>query len=236
MDRFFEQNLFFITNTMNTDQQEYLPIKKFLLKKQISEKLFNSHLHPFQHDQKGGSPQHQRKIIFPQIYVPQDNQDQKHQISPRYQIPREKMDYIKLPEIDEKFFIKSSIQQELYSNAKGQHSSRKTSTENHEIADNNQFNQPHHQNNKKVEFQQDVLVYDYINQTYKKSSIDGSQKPLFRRQKTKNLSDDLRFYHDNVKFIGKSQYFEINTNERNIQKHFIIDTLQIENNSQKIKE
>ncbi|CAD8196283.1 unnamed protein product [Paramecium octaurelia] len=220
---------------MNADEQEYLPVKKFLLKKQISEKLFNSQFHPIQHDQKGGSPQHQRKIIFPQIQVPQGNQDQKHQISPRYQIPVEKMDYIKLPEIDEKFFIKRSIQQELYSNAKGQYLSRKTSTENNEILDNNQFIQPHHYN-KKVEFQQDVLVYDYINQTYKKSSIDGSQKPLYRRQKTKNLSDDLRFYNDNAKFIGKSQYFEVNTKERNHQKHFIIDTLQMENHSQTIKE
>ncbi|CAD8155657.1 unnamed protein product [Paramecium pentaurelia] len=221
---------------MNTEQQECMPIKKFLLKKQISERLFNSHIHSPQHDQQRGSPQHQRKIIFPQIQVPQENTDQKHLISPKYQQSVEKMEYIKLPEIDEKFYIKRSIQQELCFNVKMQHSSRKNSTENNEIVDNDQFILPHHQNNKKVEFQQDVLVYDYINQTYKKSNIDGSQKPLFRRQKTKNLSDDLRLYNDNFKYNGKSQFFEISTKEKHNQKHFIIDTLQMENENQINKE
>ncbi|CAD8120994.1 unnamed protein product [Paramecium sonneborni] len=214
---------------MNTEHQEHLPKKKFLLKKQISEKLFNSHSPSHQYEFKGGSPQNQRKIIFPPIQVSQEHSDQKNQNSPKFNMAVEKMDYIKLPEIDEKFFFKRSIQQDLF-NAKGQYQNKKTTTEEYEAIENEQIISAHHAINKKVDFQEDVIIYDYVNQTCKKSNIDGSQKPLkFIRQK-KNFSDDFRNYNDTFRHNGKSQFFE--TRERNNQKHYIIDTLQMENHNQ----
>ncbi|CAD8145740.1 unnamed protein product [Paramecium pentaurelia] len=79
------------------------PYQKISPKQQISERLFNSHLHSPQHDQQRGSCQHQRKIIFLQIQVPQENMNQKHLIIQKYEQSVEKMEYIKLLKFDEKF-------------------------------------------------------------------------------------------------------------------------------------
>ncbi|CAD8191742.1 unnamed protein product [Paramecium pentaurelia] len=161
----------------DTEQQEYYPIKKFLIKKWISERLFNSHLHSPQHDQQRGFLQHQRKIIFPLIQVPQENMDQKYLISSKYQKTVEKMEYI----------------QNCLRLIKRQHSSRKNSTENNEIVDNDQFMLPHYQNKKKLNFNK--MFQSMVTQIKLiRKEIKMVHKTIVQKIKTKNLSDDLRLF------------------------------------------
>ncbi|CAK84616.1 unnamed protein product (macronuclear) [Paramecium tetraurelia] len=174
----------------------------------------------------------ERKLVLPQIKVPHSQTEQSEE-SPGIQMFKNRLECVKLPEIDEKFFIRKSFNIDLMNKPKVYSHSHQVSREEYEFA--NSEKNIDALITKKVDFQDDVMVYDYVNQTCKKDCIKGQGKSIkMRRQKTRKLSDDLtQTYKQNLrmnnllKLNPKSHFFEENSKES--QKVIISENLMDDN-------
>ncbi|CAD8179238.1 unnamed protein product [Paramecium octaurelia] len=178
--------------------------------------------------------QHQeRKLVLPQIKAPHSQTEQSEERDPGIQMFKNRLECIKLPEINEKIFIRKSFNIDLMNKPKVYSHSHQVSREEYEFA--NSEKNIDVLITKKVDFQDDVMVYDYVNQTCKKDCIKGQANSIkLRRQKTRKLSDDLtQTYKQNLrtnnlfKLNPKSHFFEENSKES--QKIIISEKLADDN-------
>ncbi|CAD8173031.1 unnamed protein product [Paramecium pentaurelia] len=195
------------SNSINRfDQQMQNSDRKFVLHANLNE-ISRKHYH------------HERKLVLPQIQVSHSQTEQSDERDTGIHMFKKQLECIKLPEIDEKFFIRRSFNIDLMNKPKVYSHSHQVSREEYEFA--NSEKNIDVLITKKVDFQEDVMIYDYVNQTYKKDSINGSAKSSkLKRQNTRKLSDDLtQTYKQNQKMNNlfklnpKSRFFEENTKE-----------------------
>ncbi|CAD8074131.1 unnamed protein product [Paramecium primaurelia] len=205
------------SNSINRfDQQMQNSDRKFVLHANLNE-ISRKHYH------------HERKLVLPQIQVPHSQTEQSDERDTNIHMFKKQLECIKLPDIDEKFFIRRSFNIDLMNKPKVYSHSHQVSREEYEFA--NSEKNIDVLITKKVDFQEDVMIYDYVNQTYKKDSINGSSKSSkLKRQNTRKLSDDLtQTYKQNQKMNNlfklnpKSRFFEENTKES--QKFIINENL-----------
>ncbi|CAD8191566.1 unnamed protein product [Paramecium pentaurelia] len=159
----------------------------------------------------------ERRLVLPQIYVPYYQTQQSEDRNPGIHILRKQLECIKLPEIDEKFFIKKSNNTDLIKKPKIYSHSHQVSREEFEFF--NSDKNINYQFIKKVDFQDNVMIYDYVNQTQKKDCINGQGRSIkLRRLLTRKISDDLtkQYKKENnlYRLNTKSHFFQENEKEQ----------------------
>ncbi|CAD8102180.1 unnamed protein product [Paramecium sonneborni] len=215
-------------NIKTEESQEIDFSNRFDLQNLNSDRKFVLHTNQNQISRK--HHQQERKLVLPQIQIQNCLTEQSEERNPGAHIYKKQLECIKLPEIDEKFFIKKNFKLDMMNKPKQYSHSHQVSREEYEFT--NSEKNIGIQVTKKVDFQEDVMIYDYINQTYRKDSINGSAKSLkLRRQQTRKLSDNLtQSYAQNqktnsiFKLSPKSRFFEENTTKES-KNLFIIDNI-----------